>query len=168
MSREHKLKAVWMGDNFLPLIHFARMAESSFTSGRAYDLIVREEADSKAAIRSKEQNDKMWAMLTEISRQIVHGPDGYVCVSEKSWHGWEHYTPDEWKVLMMHAMGQDLKLLPALPEAKTGAGIVPYGGRSSHMTVGQMNELIEFIQYWGVQHGVRFATDKGITWNDAS
>lgn len=153
MKKEVKLKAAWMGDNFLPLIHFARLAESTFTSGRAYDLIVREELESKAAIRSKEQNDKMWAMLTEISQQVKH------CN--------QSYTPDEWKVLLMHALGQDLKLLPALPEAKSGSGVVPYGGRSSHMTVAQMNELIEFIQYWGTKHGVKFKSDQGITWNDA-
>src|SRR5215472_858168 len=143
---------VWTGNAMQPLLHFARLAESSFTTGHAYRLIVQEEKAQKGR-RTLEQNDKMWAMLTEISQQIEH------CGQK--------YTPDEWKVLLMHAMGQDLKLLPALPEAKSGSGVVPYGGRSSHMTVGQMNELIEFIQYWGAKHGVKFATDKGVTW-DAS
>jgi len=27
-----------------------------------------------------------------------------------------------------------------------------------------MTELIELIYAWGAQHGVRFATDKGVTW----
>jgi hypothetical protein len=136
----------------LPTLHYARLAESSFTSGQAYKMIVAEE-QSKKTRRTQQQNDKMWAMLTEISEQIEH------CG--------QTYTADEWKVLLMHAMGQDLKLLPALPEAKSGSGVVPYGGRSSHMTVGQMNELIEFIQYWGAKHGVKFGSDRGVTWDDA-
>ena len=58
---------VWTGETMQPILHFARLAESSFTSGQAYRLIVADEAEKTK--RSKQQNDKMWAMLSEISEQ---------------------------------------------------------------------------------------------------
>jgi hypothetical protein len=39
-----------------------------------------------------------------------------------------------------------------------------YGGRSSHMTVEQMTELIEFIKWFGTERGVKFSDDKGVMW----
>ena len=137
---------VWTGETMQPTLHFARLAESSFTSGQAYRLIVAEESEKKTK-RSKLQNDKMWAMLTEISEQAEH------CG--------RRYSADEWKILFMHACGHDVKFLPAL-DHKT---FVPYGGRSSQMSAMDMAELIEFIQWWGTQNGVRFATDRGTTWD---
>jgi len=138
----------WTGEAMQPTLHFARLAESSFTSGEAYRLMVVEEkeAERKARRRSLEQNDKMWALLTEISEQTEH------CG--------RHFSPDQWKVLMMHACGHTVQFLPALDNSS----FVPYGGRSSHMTKAQMSELIEFIYVWGLEHGVRFQTDKGVMW----
>ena len=141
--------AVWMGDHFLPTLHFARLAESTFTSGQAYRMIVQEEQEAKKTRRTREQNSKLWAMLGEVSEQVEH------CG--------RRFSSDQWKVLLMHACGHEVKFLPALD----GTSFVPYGGRSSHMTTTQMAELIEFIQWWGEEHGVRFAADKGITWDDA-
>jgi len=149
MMKPPTIVCVWMGEHFLPTLHFARLAESSFTSGQAYRMIVHQEQEAKLTRRTREQNGKLWAMLGEIAEQVEH------CG--------RRYAPDQWKVLLMHACGHEAQLLPAL----NGNGVVPYGGRSSHMTVAQMAELIEFIQYWGEQHGVRFAADKGITWDDA-
>jgi len=139
---------VWDGHNMIPTLHFARLAESSFTSGEAYRLMVMEEKERERAQRrrTREQNNMMWALLTEISNQIEH------CG--------RRYTPDQWKVLLMHANGQEVKFLPALD----GKTFVPYGGRSSHMTVNQMSELIEFIRWWGNHNGVQFADMEGVTW----
>jgi len=138
---------VWTGDHFLPTLHFARLAESTFTSGEAYKLIVQQERDAQTkARRTLEQNNKMWALLSEIAEQVEH------CG--------RHYSSDQWKTLLMHAMGQEVLFLPALD----GKTFVPYGGRSSHMTTAQMSELIEFIYVWGLQHGVQFASDRGVIW----
>ena len=88
----------------------------------------------------------MWALLKEISEQKEHAG--------------RYLTTDEWKTLFMHACGHETKILPSLD----GASFVPYGGRSSHMTMVQMTELIEFIRYWGTLHGVKFRDDEGLTW----
>ena len=88
---------VWTGETMQPTLHFARLAESSFTSGQAYRLIVAEETEKKIK-RSKQQNDKMWAMLTEISDQAEHcgrraggqevaGPDSIEEALERSGEG---------------------------------------------------------------------------------
>ena len=148
MSKHPAMVCVWTGDHFLPTLHFARLAETTFTSGQAYKLIVQQERDAQGkARRTLEQNNKLWAMLGEISEQIEHKG--------------QCYSPDQWKVLLMDACGHEVQLLPSLVEGK---GVVPYGGRSSHMTTAQMAELIEFIYVWGLQHGVQFATDRGVIW----
>jgi hypothetical protein len=137
---------VWTGEGFMPTLHFARLAERSFTSGQAYRMIVATEEEQKKTRRTGEQNSKLWAMLGEIAEQVEH------CG--------HRYSSDQWKVLLMHACGHEVQFLPALD----GKTFVPYGGRSSHMTIGQMSELIEFIYSWGVQQGVKFSDQEGITW----
>lgn len=132
----------WDGTAMLPTFDVELFARRVFVTGHVYRMTVQEDNPQKLR-RTREQNDKMWAMLTEISQQVEH------CG--------RHYSPDEWKVLLMHACGHEVKFLPALDQ-KT---FVPYGGRSSQMTVAQMNELIEFMVYWGDEHGVQFATDGG-------
>jgi hypothetical protein len=62
--------------------------------------------------------------------------------------------------LFLDAVGRESEMLPSLDKTH----MVPYGGRSSHMTIGQMAELIEFIYTWGLSQGVRFSTDKGVIW----
>lgn len=90
--------------------------------------------------RTLEQSDKMWAMLTDVARQR---PDGRI------------FTPDQWKVMFLHAMGKELKLLPALE----GRGFVPYGASSSRLSIGEMSDLIEFIQAWAIENGVTLQGD---------
>lgn len=86
------------------------------------------------------QRKKMWAMLTDIARQR---PDGRM------------HTPDEWKVMFLHAIGKELKLLPSL----NGDGFVPYGSSSRRLTVGEMSDLIDFMQAWAIEKGVTFQDD---------
>jgi hypothetical protein len=140
----------WTGEAMQPTLHYARLAESSFTSGEAYRLMVVEEKERERlhTRRTKEQNDKMWAMLAEFAEQAKHPYDI------------RKFSDDEWKVLLMHAMGQDLRLLPSLD----GQTVVPYGGRSSHMTIAQMTEFIEFMYAKGTEYGVKFSDQEGITW----
>ena len=66
----------------------------------------------KAAKRTLPQNDRMWAMLTDIAAQKQHGD--------------RKYTPDEWKALFMHACGRETQFAPAL----NGNGFFPLGYRS--------------------------------------
>jgi hypothetical protein len=92
----------------------------------------------KAAKRTLPQNDRMWAMLTDIARQKDH------CGRK--------YTPDEWKVLFMHACGREMQFVPAL----NGSGFMPLGYRSSDLSKAEMSDLIEFMLAWGAENGVEF------------
>lgn len=98
--------------------------------------------DFKAAKRSVPQNDRMWAMLTEIARQKQH------CGRK--------YTPDQWKVLFMHACGQSMEFVPTLD----GQSFMPLGYRSSELSKDEMSALIDCIAAWGAQNGVRFIDDR--------
>jgi len=148
MSKEKHVRAIWMGDHFLPMVQHARFAESSFTSGHAYNLLVREEKEN-AARRSKEQNDLMWALLTEIADQVEHAG--------------RKYTADQWKVILMHGCGKEkVQFLPSVE----GNDFVPYyGSHSSKLTTQQMTELIEYIRWFGTSKGVNFANEQGLPWH---
>jgi hypothetical protein len=88
--------------------------------------------------RSTAQNDKMWSMLGDISRQIKHQG--------------RTYDPDRWKVLFMYALGQETEFIPSLD----GMSFIPYGPRSSELSVAEMSEMIELMTAWGAEHGVVF------------
>lgn len=90
----------------------------------------------KGPKRSIEQNDRMWAMLTDVATQKTH-------VGRK-------YTTDQWKVLFMHACGRETQFLPALD----GGAFVPYGQSSSDLSVPEMADLITFMMQWGDENGV--------------
>jgi hypothetical protein len=92
----------------------------------------------KAAQRTLPQNDRMWAMLTDVSTQKEH------CGRK--------YTPDQWKVIFMHACGQEVQFIPSL-DNKT---FIPWGQRSSDLGKDEMSELIDFIAAWGAENNVRF------------
>ena len=90
----------------------------------------------KASKRTLPQNDRMWAMLTDVANQKEH------CGRK--------YTPDQWKILMMHACGREVQFIPALD----GKTFLPWGQSSSDLSKGEMSELIEFLFHWGAENGV--------------
>ena len=67
--------------------------------------------------RSVSQNDKMWAMLSDISRAQ---PDG------------RKHRPEVWKELFMHALGHQTQF-----EMGLDGQPFPVGFRSSRLTVGE-------------------------------
>lgn len=86
--------------------------------------------------RSNPQNDKMWAMLGEISTQ-------------KKWHG-QHLDAESWKLLFMDALNSELRVVPNL----NGNGFVPLGNSSSKLTKEQFADLLEIIHEWCARNGV--------------
>lgn len=90
----------------------------------------------KASKRTTDQNARMWAMLTDIATQKTHMG--------------RRYTPDQWKVLFMHACGREVQFIPALD----GSTFIPWGQSSSDLSKGEMSELIEFLFAWGAENGV--------------
>ena len=88
--------------------------------------------------RSTDQNARMWAMLTDISEQKEH-------MGKK-------YKPERWKVIFMHALGQEVEFIPSLD----GTTFIPIGHQSSELSVSEMIELQDLIEAWGAQNGVVF------------
>lgn len=92
----------------------------------------------KAIKRSLEQNSKLWAMLTDVATQKTHGG--------------RKYTPDQWKVIFMHACGREVQFIPSL----TGEAFIPWGQSSSDLSKDEMSTLIDFIACWGAENAVTF------------
>ncbi len=93
----------------------------------------------KRARRSLPQNDRMWAMLTDVSRQLP-------------WHGVK-LPPDDWKLIFLDALKREVRTVPALD----GRGFVNLGRSSSDLTKEEMSDLMELIAAFGTQHGVVFS-----------
>lgn len=128
---------VWNGEDMEPMDRFSRLAKQSFTAGHAYKMIVLEEEER----RSGEQNNKMWAMLTEFAQQLKHAD--------------RYYGPERWKAILLHAWGQEIEFLPSLD----GNAFIPYGNQSSKMSKRDMSSFLEFIIAEGTKRGVKFADD---------
>ena len=86
--------------------------------------------------RSLDQNSKMWALLSDISRAK---PDGRC------------HTPEVWKSLFMNACGHAVQF-----EEGLDGNPFPAGFKTSSLSKEQMSEMIEFIYAWGSQQGVVF------------
>ena len=91
----------------------------------------------KAPRRTLAQNDKLWGMLTDISRQIV-------------WHG-QKLTPEDWKDVFMAAL-RKAKMVPGID-----GGFVPIGIRTSDLSKEEMSELFALMDAFAAQHGVEFS-----------
>lgn len=87
--------------------------------------------------RSLEQNARMWAMLTDISRQV-------------EWYG-RRLSPEEWKHVFTAAMSKQ-DVVPGID-----GGFVVLGKSTSRMTKGEMAELQTLMEAFGAQQGVRFS-----------
>lgn len=92
----------------------------------------------KASKRSLPQNDLMWSMLTDIAVQKEHNG--------------RKYTPDQWKVIFLSAIGREVQFIPSLD----GKTFIPWGQSSSDLSKAEMSSLIEFITAWGAENGVTF------------
>src|SRR5688572_20680701 len=75
----------------------------------------------KAPRRTLDQNSRMWAMLTDVAEQAEHNG--------------RRYTPDQWKVLFMHACGREIQFIPALD----GSTFIPWGQSSSDLSKEEMS-----------------------------
>lgn len=111
---------------------------STFARDRAKQLIDQAPdgfiAEVREPKRTGEQNDKMWAMLTDISRAKPMG---------------RRHTPDDWKAIIMNACGWECQFVEGLDGRP-----FPKGFRSSELTKSQMSAMIEFMNAFGAEHGV--------------
>jgi hypothetical protein len=93
----------------------------------------------KEAKRTIPQNDRMWAMLTEVAQQVV-------------WHGVK-LSPDDFKLVFLDALKREVRIVPNID----GNGFVNLGRSSSDLSKGEMSDLLEIIAAFGAKHGVVFS-----------
>lgn len=109
---------------------------------RAADWVARAapgtRVEFKAPKRTLPQNARMWAMLTDVARQV-------------KWHGLQ-LSADDWKLLMLDALKREVRMVPNLDNN----GFVSLGRSSSDLSKAEMTDLIELIFAFGAQHGVVF------------
>jgi hypothetical protein len=109
---------------------FKKWAKARVTAGRRVSLKVSEEK------RSLPQNSRMWAMLAEVSRQVM-------------WHG-QKLAPEDWKEMFTASLKQQ-RAVPGI-----SGGFVILGSRTSEMDKEELSELMDLISAFGAEHGVTF------------
>ncbi len=92
----------------------------------------------KAPKRSLPQNDRLWAMLTDVATQLT-------------WHGVKLSAAD-WKLIFLDALNREVRMVPNID----GTGFVNLGRSSSDLSKDEMSDLFEVIHSFGSQHGVVF------------
>ena len=91
----------------------------------------------KPSTRSLEQNARLWAMLSDISRQV-------------DWYG-RKLTPDEWKNVFSAALKKQ-EVVPGID-----GGFVVLGLSTSKMTKAEMCDLQTLMEAFGAERNVRFS-----------
>jgi hypothetical protein len=83
----------------------------------------------KQVKRTLGQNDKLWAMLTEVAQQAeLNG---------------RKYKPDQWKVIFMNALGHEQDVIQGI-----NGDWVPTGFKTSKLDKEQMSDLIMSIEQY--------------------
>ena len=86
--------------------------------------------------RSLSQNARLWAMLTDVSRQV-------------DWYG-ERLTPEDWKTMFTASLRKQ-KSVPGID-----GGFVVLGDRTSRMTKAEFGDLMELISAFAAEREVVF------------
>jgi hypothetical protein len=123
---------------------YATILSTDRARARAKELI-DEAPDGFVAVlheprRSLDQNDKMWAMLTDISRAEPLG---------------RKHTPDDWKAILMNACGWECQFIEGLDGRP-----FPQGFKSSQLSRRQMADLITYMMAFGAEQGVEWSEPK--------
>jgi hypothetical protein len=105
---------------------------------------VRVRVDEAKSTRTLEQNSKLWAVLSDISRQVEWFADGKL----------QKLDPEDWK----HILSAGLKKHQRIAQGIDG-GFVILGARTSRMSIGEMSELIELAHAFGAERGVRWGVE---------
>lgn len=92
--------------------------------------------EARRETRSLVQNRRLWAMLTDVSRQV-------------DWYG-RKLTPVEWKDVFTASLRKQ-DVVPGID-----GGFVVLGTSTSAMTKAEMADLQTLIEAFGMQRGVRF------------
>lgn len=91
--------------------------------------------------RSLEQNSRLWALLTDVSRQVQWPVDGKL----------QHLSTEDWKDIFTAAHTKGQRVAQGVE-----GGFVMLGARTSRMKVGEMCDLQLLIEAFGADHGVQW------------
>lgn len=106
--------------------------------GRAAKVTVEEAKPT----RTLEQNSRMWALLTDVSRQVEWPVDGKL----------QRLSPAEWKDIFTAALRKGQRVAQGVD-----GGFVMLGASTSRMSVGEMCDLQTLIEAFGAERGVRWS-----------
>jgi len=93
--------------------------------------------EAKRETRSLEQNSRLWALLTDVSKQV-------------DWYG-NKLTPEEWKDVFTAALKKE-KVVPGI-----NGGFVVLGQSTSKMSIAEMVELQTLIEAFGADKDVKWS-----------
>ena len=103
--------------------------------GKAVKVTVREAKPT----RTLEQNSRLWALLTDVSRQVQWPVDGKL----------QFLSPDEWKTIFTAAHEKHQRVAQGIE-----GGFVMLGSSTSKMSIGDMIDLQEIISAFGAERGL--------------
>lgn len=86
--------------------------------------------------RSLEQNDRLWLMLSCVSKQLL-------------WHG-KKWPSEAWKDYFCHALSGE-QWMPY-----EDGGMIPIGRSTSKLSVSEFADLMELIEAFAARHSVCF------------
>lgn len=120
------------------LVILASLAERQRVAKWAMTAPLNSRVEFKAPKRSLPQNDRMWALLTEIAQQLP-------------WHGIK-LAADDWKLIFLDALKREVRMVPNIE----GNGFVNLGRSSSDLSKDEMSDLMTLIEAFGAEHNVQF------------
>ncbi|QDP46052.1 MAG: putative NinB protein [Prokaryotic dsDNA virus sp.] len=132
MSRELTYQIATLRDLGGVIQMAARMAGRGLEAGPV-ELVLRRPKNQ----RSLDQNRRLWAVLSDVSRQV-------------EWYG-RYLSKEAWKDIFSAALERQ-DVVPGLE-----GGFVMIGGRTSKMTKQRFADLLTLIDAFGTDHGVQWS-----------
>ncbi len=96
----------------------------------------------KKETRNLNQNAAFWAMLGDISKQVKWPIDGEL----------RKITPEDWKSIFSAALKQTSRMAKGID-----GGVVMLGCSTSKLSASEFSDLIELVNAFGAEHGVKFS-----------
>ena len=97
----------------------------------------------RGPVRSLPQNDRLWASLTDVARQV-------------EWRDLlgrpRRLTPEQWKLFFLDMLNEESVLVPRAD----GVGVVNIGRSSSKLSKVEFSGLLDLIYAFGAERGVKF------------
>ena len=91
--------------------------------------------------RSLDQNARMWAMLTDLSKQLQWPVDGELCWLSK----------EDWKVIISAGLKRHQRIAKGIE-----GGFVMLGESTSRMKMADFAAMIELMFAFGANHGIEW------------